>query len=36
MKYLILLCMLVMILGIRNTHTNQYDLGYQAGLKAAS
>ena len=36
MKYLILLSMIIMILGLRHSHTSQYDLGYKAGLEEAS
>ena len=33
MKYLILLSMIIMALGLRIKHTNKYDLGYQAGVQ---
>ena len=36
MKFVILFCLVLLTLGLRSTHKSQYDLGYEAGLEAAS
>ena len=35
MKYIVLFCLVLLALGFRHSHKSQYDLGYEAGLKAA-
>ena len=35
MKVIILFCLFLMALSLRNTHKSQYDLGYEAGVAAA-
>ena len=36
MKFIIFALILVITLGLRHAYKSQYDLGYQAGLEAAS
>ena len=35
MKYIVLFCLVLLALGFRHSHKSQYDLGYEAGLRAA-
>ena len=35
MKFIVFALILMLALGLRHTHKSQYDLGYEAGLKAA-
>ena len=36
MKYIVLFCLVLLALGFRHSHKSQYDLGYEAGLRAAT
>ena len=35
MKLIVLFCLALVTLGLRNTHKSQYDLGYEEGLMDA-
>ena len=35
MKLIVLLCLALVVLGLRHSHKSQYDLGYEAGLMDA-
>ena len=36
MKFVVLLCLLLVAFGLRHTHKSQYELGYEAGLRDAA